>query len=186
MRQRTKGLLAEAFTRLASRKPFDKITIQDICDESEFNRQTFYYHFKDIYDMLEWMFSTELEKRVYDEDGFTDWQVGVLRVTDWLRENQKVVNNVCVSLDREALENYLFSAIYKLIRHVIDQRPNCKGAAEADLDMIANICKYTVAGFILDWIGKGMSDDPGDFIGDITRIMDGTLDRAIARCKRDE
>ena len=56
MTQVTKRALEEALKRLLLEKPLSKITIQDLADECGISRMTFYYHFKDIYDLVEWSF----------------------------------------------------------------------------------------------------------------------------------
>ncbi len=54
MSQTTKRALEASLKNLLLKKPLDKITIQDIADDCGISRMTFYYHFKDIYDLVEW------------------------------------------------------------------------------------------------------------------------------------
>ncbi len=56
MAERMKGWLAEAMKRLLVKKPLEKIFVTDICREAEIERATFYYHFKDKYELMAWMF----------------------------------------------------------------------------------------------------------------------------------
>lgn len=55
----TKRALAAAFKELMESQPFDKISISSICEKCEMNRKSFYYHFKDKYDLVNWIYSTE-------------------------------------------------------------------------------------------------------------------------------
>ena len=52
----TKKALAEALKELMEEKSFEKINIGDICEKCEMNRKSFYYHFKDKYDLVNWIF----------------------------------------------------------------------------------------------------------------------------------
>ena len=52
MRNSTKTAIKEAFMTLLNKKPFDKITVKEIVEECGINRNTFYYHYEDIYDLL--------------------------------------------------------------------------------------------------------------------------------------
>ena len=61
MSELTKKALAVSLKKLLSKKELSKITISNITDECGVNRQTFYYHFKDIYDLLEWIYKNEVE-----------------------------------------------------------------------------------------------------------------------------
>ena len=54
MSQTTKRALEASLKNLLLKKPLTKITINDIAEDCEINRMTFYYHFKDIYDLVEW------------------------------------------------------------------------------------------------------------------------------------
>lgn len=62
MNQLTKDAIAKALTDLLQERPIEKITIKDITDRCGINRQTFYYHFSDIYDLMEWTLDKELRK----------------------------------------------------------------------------------------------------------------------------
>ena len=55
----TKRALAEALKELMEEKSFSKISVADICGKCNMNRKSFYYHFKDKYDLVNWIFDTE-------------------------------------------------------------------------------------------------------------------------------
>lgn len=60
----TKLLLAASLKELMSKKPFEKINISEICESCNMNRKSFYYHFKDKYDLVNWIFDTEFSVEV--------------------------------------------------------------------------------------------------------------------------
>lgn len=62
----TKKALATALKALMEEVPFDKIRIADICERCNMNRKSFYYHFKDKYNLLNWIFDTEFKPFVKD------------------------------------------------------------------------------------------------------------------------
>ena len=55
----TKRALAAALRELMEEMPFDKIQIAQVCERCDMNRKSFYYHFKDKYDLVNWIFDTE-------------------------------------------------------------------------------------------------------------------------------
>lgn len=55
----TKKALASALKELMQTTPFAKISVSDICEKCDMNRKSFYYHFKDKYDLVNWIFFTE-------------------------------------------------------------------------------------------------------------------------------
>ena len=54
MSQVTKRALEASLKKLLLERPLDKITVTDIAEDCGINRMTFYYHFRDIYDLVEW------------------------------------------------------------------------------------------------------------------------------------
>ena len=58
----TEKALAASLKKLLEKKTLDKITVKDITDDCGVNRQTFYYHFHDVYDLVEWIFTEEAKK----------------------------------------------------------------------------------------------------------------------------
>ena len=64
MHNQTKQKLADSLRSILETKPLDKVTINDLTDACGVNRQTFYYHFHDIYDLIDWIFVTETERAV--------------------------------------------------------------------------------------------------------------------------
>ena len=53
MSQLTKRAITESFMKLINQVPFDKITVKDIVEDCGVNRNTFYYHYSDIYALLD-------------------------------------------------------------------------------------------------------------------------------------
>ena len=62
MSELTKRAIQESFKKLLSNQPLDKITVKNITDDCGVNRNTFYYHYSDIYQLLEEIFLTEAQK----------------------------------------------------------------------------------------------------------------------------
>ena len=55
----TKKALADALKKMMVIKPIDRITVNDLVETCGVSRQTFYYHFDDVYDLLEWVFEVD-------------------------------------------------------------------------------------------------------------------------------
>lgn len=80
----TKLRIATALRELMQERPLRKITVQDIMDRTQMKRQSFYYHFQDVYDVLEWEVNRKLfEPLKYDPDQtYEDWCMAVLEELD--------------------------------------------------------------------------------------------------------
>ena len=78
MSEITKKALAESLKKLLSKNKLNKITIKEITEDCGVNRQTFYYHFKDIYDLLEWIYKNEVIQEIEEKTTYETWQQGFL------------------------------------------------------------------------------------------------------------
>ena len=98
MSQTTKKALAESLKKLMNATPLVKITVNDIVKDCGVNRRTFYYHFKDVYDLLEWIFKNEVSNVMAENKTYNTWQQGFLRIFFYLSENRKIVLNTYNSI----------------------------------------------------------------------------------------
>ena len=72
----TKIALEASLKELLKKKPFDKITIADLTEDCGISRMAFYYHFKDIYDLVEWACVEDGKKALRDKKTYDTWQEG--------------------------------------------------------------------------------------------------------------
>lgn len=68
----TQKAIKKALLELLEEKPFSKITVHDITDRIEVNRQTFYYHYRDIFDLLGSIFDDIIEQSLSENAGLSD------------------------------------------------------------------------------------------------------------------
>ena len=102
----TKIAMAQSLKRMLLIKDLDKITISDITNDCGINRQTFYYHFKDIYDLLEWIFANEVVKKIEKETTIKNWQENFKYVLDYMLENKKFIIKTYNSLSRKNIVRF--------------------------------------------------------------------------------
>ena len=88
MSQTTKRALSASLKALLSQRCLDNITVKDIVEDCEVNRQTFYYHFQDIYDLLRWTFEQEAERLLAGKKDTDTWQEGFLSTFRYVLANR--------------------------------------------------------------------------------------------------
>lgn len=112
--KKTEQLIIKTFLELVDEKSLDKITIQDIADQCGINRNTFYYHFDDIYSLIETIFSNHLKKiEQMFEDG-ASWSECSEVALKFLVENRRAIRHIAFSMSRNQLDSYLF-VVFKRI-----------------------------------------------------------------------
>ena len=80
MSQVTKRALEASLKKLLLERPLDKITVTDIAEDCGINRMTFYYHFRDIYDLVEWACQEDARRILDGKHTYTTWQQGFRRI----------------------------------------------------------------------------------------------------------
>ena len=121
MSQITKRALEQSLKNLLLRKPLNKITISDIAEDCGINRMTFYYHFQDIYDLVEWSCLEDARKALEKKKTHDTWQQGFIQIFKAVQENKPFIMNVYHCVDREQVEKYLKSLTDNLLMGVIDE-----------------------------------------------------------------
>ena len=69
----TKRALAQTMKDLMAERPFAKISVGDICERCGMNRKSFYYHFRDKHDLVNWIFQTEFIETIHLTDYANAW-----------------------------------------------------------------------------------------------------------------
>ena len=167
----TKAALEESLKRLLLKKPLDKITITDITTDCGISRMAFYYHFKDIYDLVEWSCVEDGTKALQGKKTSESWTEGLTQIFEAVLENKPFIMNFYRNVDRERIENYLFKLTYDLIVGVVEEKSKGLNITEEDKKFIADFYKYGFVGIMLEWIREGMKEN----IEDLVRMMDLTL-----------
>lgn len=178
MSHTTQKALAASLKKLLAEKPLEKIAIKDITADSEVNRQTFYYHNKDVYDLIEWILITEGGKALGDYETYDSWQEGFLKIFNYMQENKLLVITAFHSIGREQLEQFIFTEILKLVYRLLNEQDICENLSGVDKSSMDDFCKYAFSGFIFQWIRTEMEEDPKYIVNRIdqliTRYLTGT------------
>lgn len=180
----TKKAIAYTFKDLLKEKPFSKITINDIANKCDINRQTFYYHFKDIRDLVEWICITETEKQLNQKNKKEKWEDKFLDVFKIMEEEKIFVKNIYHSVSVEVLRNNLYKLVYPIIYNEIDILG--KNLKEEDKKFITDFYKYAFVSIVLNWIETGMNENPEIIVSKVSKLVTGTINHACISMPKGE
>ena len=181
MPQFTKYALENSLKKLLLQKPLNKITINDITEDCGINRMTFYYHFKDIYDLVEWVCMEDAKKALADNKTYETWQQGFVRIFDAVRENKPFIMNVYRCVSREQVEKYLTPLTDDLLMGVINELSAGMVVRAEDKAFIAQVYSYAFVGLMLDWIKDDMREDPRQIVDRLAKLIRGSMSAALSR-----
>ena len=185
MSQITKRALEQSLKNLLQQKPLSKITISDITEDCGISRMTFYYHFKDIYDLVEWACAEDAARALQNKKTYDTWQQGFVQIFHAVRENKVFVMNVYRCVNREQVEKYLVPLTDQLIMGVITERATGMTVREADQQFIAQVYSYAFVGIMLDWIRDDMRADPEELVNRLAMVIRGGITQALERFRTD-
>lgn len=185
MSQITKRALEQSLKSLLQQKPLSKITISDITEDCGISRMTFYYHFKDIYDLVEWACAEDAARALQNKKTYDTWQQGFVQIFHAVRENKVFVMNVYRCVNREQVEKYLVPLTDQLIMGVITERASGMTVREADQQFIAQVYSYAFVGIMLDWIRDDMRADPEELVNRLAMVIRGDITQALERFRTD-
>ena len=119
MANTTKLALEASLKKMLLHKKIDKITINDLTTDCGISRMTFYYHFKDIYELVEWVCVEDGRKALQGKKTYDTWQEGLCQIFEAVLENKPFILNVYSAVSREKIESYLNKLTYQLIENVV-------------------------------------------------------------------
>ena len=179
MSNTTKLALEASLKRLLLQKKIDKITIQDLTNDCGISRRSFYYHFQDIYDLVEWACVEDGKRALQDKKTYDTWQEGMCQVFEAVLDNKPFILNVYSTVSREKIESYLYKLTYRLIADVVEEKCVGNDLPEEDKAFIAEFYKYGFVGIMLDWIGRGMKDDYKMLVERMSTTLRGNITNSI-------
>lgn len=182
----TKHALETSLKKLMLKKSLDKITIQDLTADCGISRMAFYYHFKDIYDLVEWSCIEDAAKALQGKKTYDTWQEGLLQIFEAVYENKPFILNAYHCISRDQIENFLFQLTYSLIKGVVDEQAAGTNISESEKNFIADFYKYSFVGIMLDWIKQGMNSDYRQIAAYICKVLQGTIAHSIANFTADK
>lgn len=182
----TKKALEQAFLKLLSIKPFKKITVSDVTDLVGVNRMTFYYHFEDIYSLLDYALKTEFNKALDGKYDSTNWVEGFENIFKVCVEYRYLVENAYKFNSRGNVEEALEPIVYQLTYHVVSEEAKGHNVEKKDLEFVANAYKFMLIGIVLDWIKNDMEEDIDTIINKISTMLDGETEWILSKFEKTE
>lgn len=181
MPKNTKERLASALRDVMEIKPIEKITVKDIVEICEVNRQTFYYHFDDVYDLLEYVFEEDANRHLPDKVVYDHWREDVLKFFEFLYENRSFALNVYNSNSRIYMLRFYKEKLKWCISEFAKIVSRGRRLAEEDYEFVIEIYAQAVVGLISQWLDMGMHLPPQITKEQFIILLDNSVENMLAR-----
>lgn len=177
----TKKLFAEALKKIILEKSFSKVTVSELIRECKVNRKTFYYHFSDIYDLLKWTLEQEAIDVVKNFDLIVDYEEAILFVIDYIKVNNKFLNNIYDSLGRDELKRFFYTDFVGIVEIIIG-----KAEEETHKKIPDNLKKFlaafyteAIAGILVERITHQDQQSKEELVTYISAILRSSLTSVV-------
>ena len=150
MRNLTRQAIAESLRRLLRERPLSRISVRDITEGCHVNRQTFYYHFRDVYDLMFWTTEqdmiTYLEENRVDKTNLREYTYALFSL---FYDNRQMIRNAYDPVNRIQYETLFTEYVYPRVKDYILSHRGDRALANEDVDFIASFYTQALSGFLI-------------------------------------
>ena len=165
MGNKTAKTILDSFNRLIVENDFHKITVEMIMKAAEVSRATFYRHFKDKYDLVNWIFDVEFFSVIEQNESYSAWNF-MENLCVYLYENKKFYKCALKIRGQNSFEEHFIELLIPIMESNIREILNEEDAKidEVVLEFHINFCIDAFVGVIKRWIQDSKDIKPEDFL----------------------
>lgn len=171
MAQLTKAAIMDAFIRLLEQMPMDQITVQAITAECGISRNTFYYHYGDIYALLKAMLQRDMDTLLARRRPKEHASEGLRRLFEYVSARQRMFYHIYSAVGHAAMEDYLLETTGDLFMAYIRDTAEGLNSTEEDLRFVCHGYQFMLIGILLGWARRGMKGDLADLLDRAQRLF---------------
>ena len=187
----TQQAIMHCMLNLLQEKSIDKITVKDICEICEINRNTFYYYYSDIYQVLEELLRTETQKTLKEKQENDSFYEEYLNKYHLVLAYKKAVYHLYNSKNRDLILKYLYDITEDFVEKYVYKEVKGKKLLPEDIKFIIDFYSSSMIGNIFRWMHKGMQEKQEQLIYKLSVSYQATIKALIAQfeennCKKSD
>lgn len=173
----TRSMLAQSLKKCMNKKIFSKISINDIVEDCDVNRNTFYYHFQDTSALLKWMFEEEAISIIRQFDMIPHHREALLFIFQYIDSNKHIINCALDSVGREVLKDFFHDDFFAITRKVVtDTEKMLNTRLKEDYrNFISELYTTALAEMLVDYIKSKREGDREKLITYYTSTIRSSL-----------
>lgn len=179
----TKEAIKNSFMKLLNQKPLSKITVKEIVEDCGINRNSFYYHYDDIPNLLEEIFNEQADA-IFQPEQNSDVYECLTTAIGFALDNKTAMMHIFNSANRELFERYLNRAAGRTVTAYIDFYAELYRVSDENKEAMILYYKSLLIGFAIDWLSGGMKYDLAEKLGRVCKIYGGTFENAMRNCEK--
>lgn len=176
----TKNALAASMKKLMSERPFAKISVGDICDDCGMNRKSFYYHFKDKYDLVNWIFYVDFIGRIQVDSYDNEWEL-LDELCRYFYSEREFYRNALQIEGQNSFKEYFYEVLQPIVLYFVQ---NVLETGERKDFYVTFFCDGFLAA-IMRWLKEGSKITPGEFLEDLHTIIVMLAKRVVSEAEEE-
>lgn len=180
----TSDHIINAFRQLLAEKPLSKITVREIVDRCDINRNTFYYHFQDIPTLLQVIMKNEVDFLLQNCRRYTRPFDYIQPAVEYCVEHKPSILHVYHSVSQDTFRFYLKRFSHHVMQEHFQSIPTTDTVSQEDLRILIHYYECTMIGILLDWLDADMQYDLEHMMERLCFLMDGAGENALQKASR--
>lgn len=175
----TQKAIMQTFMNILQKKSLDKITVKDIIETTGINRNTFYYYYDDIYDLIDAIFKEETRKVLAEETENCTFYEEYVRAASIVTENKQAIIHIYNSKSKDILYNYLEQVTLFCVRKFVTSAAEKYNLSQDGVEYITFFYSSAIIGSTMYWVKNGMESYPEKILKQIASSFEATIDDMI-------
>lgn len=180
----TRKAIRDSFIKLLNEKPLNQITVRDIVDDCGINRNTFYYYFQDIPNLLETIVNEDAQRIIREYPAIDSIEECLNVMIGFALENRKAVMHIYHSVNWDTYECYLWKICEHTVTIYVDGILKDRNVSMEDRQLIVDYLKCVGFGLVMGWLKDGMRDGIQSRLHRICELRQGDLMHMIDQCEK--
>lgn len=182
MKQPAKQAIHRSFRTLLLAKSLDKITVRDIVEDCGLTRNTFYYHYEDIYDLFDDYLDTRMQESVNQLPPESRWDDLLFCLLECVCETPQMGRHIFYSRKHEAMKQYLNKVLAAAVERYINQNMAGLSITAEDRRLVCDTCCHALYGLIDQYLTGPEAPMLKSRLSRVTHSFEGAIRLALEYC----
>lgn len=174
-------LIMQNFEEMLVEMPFSKVTVSALVERCGISSNTFYYHFQDIYGLLDRWITSKVDKYINLSDENQDWTKCLKDVLKAMQRNSRMIYHIWDAIPKERLEHFIFGYVQDWFYQETKRRLKDTEVSDNFVQGIAGFYCYTILGFVLKFLWDHMRADVDQAVDRLSSIFKGASDYMVSK-----
>lgn len=179
MSQWTKKAIIECFNRQIEVMPLDRITVKGIVAECGVTRNTFYYHFEDIFALAKEVLRERLEQITLFAADSGDWETLFILLARQITQNTRSIRHLFRSSKSEEINRFMVEVLTLALNFLFDHLAEGRKVEEKERALIIDFYRHAVTGFTAEWFTHHAEEDPAPLVHRLSQLLQSGMKQAI-------